>query len=203
MLLDVGLHVPAEWDTCGRKADKIFQLDTFVRPKTVTTQPIAIFPHFNTFLMDWYFLKGYSLALRTESDNQECLFPGFFEHSEKDAEAKQTGDNSKSETSNYFKLLFKAVMELVDQLEDSFDNEEEQEALFWQMGMSSLRPNSKITSHAGKRYAVELANQNPMIKTTWVCFHAGWRMKMVSAMQCNVIGNVDAIDVISQSMQSD
>jgi len=46
-------------------------------------------------------------------------------------------------------------------------------------GITSLDPDRRISAHSPKKGMVDLANQNPAIKTTWLAFRAGWVLKCI------------------------
>jgi len=58
------------------------------------------------------------------------------------------------------------------------------------LGIDLNKPNEKGSSHSGKKFHVNEANQNPYVKSTWVCFRAGWKMKMVHTIFDYLVGNM-------------
>jgi hypothetical protein len=111
--------------------------------------------------------------------NPKYLFTSFAEKAEA-AENTREEFEEREEAKNkavtqYFKTVFQEVLKTCEAFEDLDDEEEEVTSSF----VDNLHINPKLTSHSSKKHAVNLADELPSIKTTWVCFRAGWLMRTV------------------------
>lgn len=172
---DLHLHSVGEWEGSETGPEKIFLVNLWRTKTSSQDKNVSIFPHRNHFLLDWYFVFAYSLVLRNSSQSKGCLFPSFYEEAKKDAESRRdTEKQPRSKASGMWNRIFIKIMELSDAFDDVIAA-----ILKSRCGIPSVSPNKDLSSHSGKRRAVELADQHPLIKTTWLCFRAGWKMKMV------------------------
>jgi hypothetical protein len=166
----VGLEGPL-----GTLREKILGVGIWRVKTTTLDKSVSIFPHRNHFLQDWYFLLAYSLVLRRDrSRPSPGLFPDFYEEAKKDQDQRR--DNSKtkkSKVSGMFTRVFAVVTSLPSL------SAEATMKLKTRCGIPTVTPDSKVSGHSGKKRAVQLADMHPLIKSTWVCFRAGWKMRAV------------------------
>jgi hypothetical protein len=150
---------------------------SFWRLKTTTEpNPFGIFCHRDNFLLDWYFAFAYSFVMRhnNEKEGNDCLFPGFYTEARKDSQSRQQNSSKvSSHASKSWSSIFQTVYSLSGELEDSATE------ILRKRGLPTVTPTKDLSSHCGKKAAVNSANENAFLKTTWVCFRAGWKMNMV------------------------
>ena len=116
--------------------------------------------------------------------------------SRKKAAAEAKAKQSKA-ISKYFKDILSAVAEQVDIFETALAvgmTEEEEIGVVVDNSVTTPSPfaqapfaeslvgdglsfNPLLTSHGPKRMAVNSADENPRLKTSWICFRAGWMTK--------------------------
>lgn len=165
-----------EWGQDLPSHEKIVECG-FWRLKTTTKpEPFGIFCHRDSFLLDWYFAFAYSFVMRhnNEKDGKDSLFPGFYTEALKDSKSRQQNSSKvSSHASKLWSTIFKNVYSLSSELEDSATE------ILRNRGLPTVTPTKDLSSHCGKKAAVNSANENAFLKTTWVCFRAGWKMNMV------------------------
>ena len=164
------------------------------RQKGRLVNELALVTHKNCILGNWGFALGYSMVM---NDNpNEYLFPHFaakvgLDHTTPTALATEEADWKKrdSQVSQYFKDQIDSMVKEATSLnvhpnpwgsrDDIVGHVTDDQG--WSAGFGWMRRklsiNPKLSSHSPKRHAVEVANSNPLLHTTWVCFRAGWMLK--------------------------
>lgn len=109
------------------------------------------------------------------------------------AATQSTKRQKTSQVSKAFTDKMKHVFDLVDSFMSGTDDgnatqNEYEESLIYvsnltgdltNAGNLAMRPTEGLTSHSAKRGGINAANDNPNIKSAWVCVSAGWIMKAV------------------------
>ena len=203
----IELRQPAEFAAAGPWGNKIAYV-TLWRKKTRTEQTLAIFHNRDSFLMCWYFMAAYSMIMNDNSTPSDSVFPNFVKtfgqentassnvvHDENVVDTVDINELDESTTeakgvSKYFKDIYKLLVNAAKRLTALVDCDRQEgidqpvprapaAASSFIDNANGYAPNPLLSSHSGKRFAVNLADIHPGIKTTWVCFRAGWIMKSV------------------------
>jgi len=211
---------------------------------------LHIFPHYNKFLMCWYFALGYKMIL--DDDPRKHMFPQFAANGkaargdEGDDDEEDNGNNNKnkkdknknkkkgaSEYSNckedkktareslemakQFRNMINVLLAEQENLrmgplavgrelrigladEDEGDDDEAGEQGAENRAENAEKPiktsfvkdvkfDGNLSSHSHRKLAINKANDAVHIKTSWVCFRAGWLMKAVHTIFDYIGGN--------------
>ena len=163
---DLSLQSPPEFPD----RESIFQV-FMRRTKNQVEQRMSVFVHRTKLLLCWYFMLAYMMVMMEEASASEFIFPGV-------AKKVDRGNDESANTqgiSNYFKDVLKALTTMSTRLLQRLALVEEDD----DRPTPNVKFNPKLSTHSGKKQAVNMANEHSFIKTTWVCFRAGWLMKAV------------------------
>jgi hypothetical protein len=175
-------------------AEKIASTNLF-RDKTKHEQDLSIFGHRCHFLLDWYFLLGYTMIMN-EGNVEEAVFPDYYRKAVEDEAQRAQKKKSASQASGFFKTQFQSVhnlfMDYTGRLNDhqaarqaeGLDDDDNGCTYF-----ENLSLNPGLSSHSGKRYSVNMADMNPFVKFTWLSMRAGWLMKGFHTVFDYLVGN--------------
>jgi hypothetical protein len=176
-LEDVKLVVPDEFLQEHVNEDYLVTVELW-RQKTAhlqkEKQTTHVVVHRTKFSKCFYFAMGYSLVMREQAGAvSEYVFPNFESKLPTDV-SEEGAPQSRSKVSALTTSLLKTLLDVGNILnrldDDDEDNDDEAPA----SKRTNLSFNPKIGSHGPKRHAVNVANDHPLIKTSWVVITAGW-----------------------------
>ena len=144
----------------------------FWRVKTHTeSSSLSIFPHRDDMRLDWYFLWAYLLVMM--DDYSENLFPTFYK------KAADHGDNPDKATKNVSKFFMDLMKKFIGAVAGFANSEGGQ--VFTELSLVQ-GIQAGLSMHSGKKAAVNQAVENANLATTWICYRAGWVVKMIHSI---------------------
>jgi hypothetical protein len=143
--------------------------------KQTSSQECHLCPHIDCWQLDWYFSDAVLLAVAGSSNHTDFVCPAYGARANK--EDKRQKKNS-SGVSSLWTEKFREIVKYFDEIRegeagDASDSEPSASAKL--LGGGSF---GKITSHAGKQYAVQNMGASPL-KIVDIIFRAGWQVRNV------------------------
>jgi hypothetical protein len=178
------------------------------RSKTLHMQECSIFPHQKEFLLDWYFSMAYAMVmqLNTPTETNEYMFPIFAGKADEAVASNSNQQRNQQEvaknkavTQLYNNMLRDLMSQCVNLSPYPYGNVAEDDDLdpngearpprtaASYVGNFGIHP--KLTSHSNKKHAVQIADEVPCLKTTWVSFRVGWAMEAAHTIFDYLVSN--------------
>jgi hypothetical protein len=130
--------------------------------KQTSSQDCHICPHIDSWQLDWYFSNAVLLAMTGHVNETEYVCPAYGARASKeDHRQKKNG----SGVSSLWTDKFKSMVQFFEGLKEGQEGE-------WLLAGGSFQ---KISSHAGKQYAVQ--NMSSNCNVVQIIFRAGWDVR--------------------------
>jgi hypothetical protein len=133
--------------------------------KQTSSQECHICPHIDAWQLDWYFSNAVLLAMIGGTNDTDYVCPTYGAKANKE-------DNRQKKNSSGVSSLWTDTFKLVVQYFEEIQKGEAGDASDKLLGGRSF---GKITSHAGKQYAVQVMGR--ALKVVQIIFRAGWDVR--------------------------
>jgi hypothetical protein len=140
--------------------------------KQTSSQECHICPHVDCWQLDWYFSNAVLLAMTGASNETDYVCPTYGARANKeDNRQKKKSSGVSSLWTEKFKAIVEYFAEIQGEAGDASDLQHHDAA-----GLLAGGSFVKITSHAGKQYAVQNMGSSPL-KVVQIIFRAGWEVR--------------------------